>query len=307
MMRANLLRRAIPTLRASQLRYSTSISDKEKSHFNALASTWWDVNGPQRILHKMNLLRMDFIVNTIRNGLKLNEGVTVEEEVYVPPYSVDLLPSAIKYRINEDIELRRDEILSDNKLSVLDVGCGGGILSESLARLNFIDKVTAIDLSNDVIQAAKLHQKKDPMLTKLEYKLVSLDLLDDSKFDIITMFEMLEHVEYPAKVLSEGLKRLQPGGWLFVSTINRDFVSWFTTIFMAEHVLGIVPKGTHTLNKYINQKEISDWIDTSQYKVVDAKGCMYIPSYGWKFTGEPNVGNFFMAIKKSEQSLSAAK
>lgn len=287
--------------------YSTKINEKEMNHFNALATSWWDVNGPQRILHKMNLIRMDFVYTTIRNSLKLNdENTNVEDEVYVPPYSVDLLPFAIKHRIIEDQEIRRDEILSKHKLSVLDIGCGGGIFSESLARLNFIDKVTGIDLSRDVIEAANIHKAKDPMLTddKLEYKYVPLEAMDKNiKYNMITMFEMLEHVDYPAKVLIEALERLEKDGWLFLSTINRDFISWFTTILIAEHVLKIVPIGTHTLNKYINQKEIQQWFEqdssrNSKFKVVATQGAMYLPACGWKFTNSPNVGNYFMAIRR---------
>ncbi|RLV96578.1 Ubiquinone biosynthesis O-methyltransferase mitochondrial [Spathaspora sp. JA1] len=281
----------------------TSSSESEMSHFNALASSWWDINGPQRILHKMNLIRMDFIHDTIRTNLKLNENVKSEEDVvYIPPYNVDLLPQPIKQTIVDDIETRRDQLLSKVQYNVLDVGCGGGILSESMARLPFINKVTGIDLSRDVLEAGKLHLLKDPILAdKLHYELSTIEELSkEVKYDVITMFEVLEHVDYPARVLSEGLNRLEVGGWLFLSTINRDFVSWFTTIFMGEYLLGIVPVGTHTLDKYINQTEIKQWMDEnkSKFKVVDTKGCIYLPASGWSFTSCPDVGNYFMAIQR---------
>lgn len=288
----------------------TATSEDELSHFNSLASSWWDVNGPQRILHKMNLLRMDFIYDNIRSHVKLNiEGTPIEEEIYIPPYNLDLLPTAIKNRILSEQELKRNEILNNSKLSVLDVGCGGGILSESIARLNFIKSVKGIDLSKDVLEAAKLHKSKEPMFNesdKLSYELKAIEDLDiNHEYDIITMFEMLEHVTYPSRVLIEALLRVKVGGWVFLSTINRDFVSWFTTIFMGEHVLRIVPVGTHTLDKYINQLEIKEWFEKDpermeSFEVVDTKGCVYLPAYGWKFTSNPNIGNYFMAIQRKK-------
>lgn len=289
----------------------TSISDAEMSHFNALASSWWDVNGPQRILHKMNLLRMDFIQETVRLHLSLNNPETpLADQIYIPPYGLDLLPTEIRSRIVEEQESKRNEILSNTKWKVLDVGCGGGILSESLARLNYIHSVKGIDLSKDVIEAAKLHRITDPIFasndTKLTYELKDIGHLPKkATYDIITMFEMLEHVTFPAQVLDEALLRVKIGGWVFVSTINRDFVSWFTTIFMGEHVLKIVPVGTHTLDKYIDEAEIRAWIEndphkSAKYNVVSTKGCIYLPACGWKFTDNPNVGNYFMAIQRKK-------
>lgn len=305
LVRANFSRNFSSLSRLHHQKY-TAASEDEMSHFNALASTWWDVNGPQRILHKMNLLRMDFIYETIRNNLKLNdENTPMEEEIYVPPYNVDLLPKPIKNRILTDQELKRDEILESSKLRGLDVGCGGGILSESMARLRWIESVQGIDLSNEVIEAAKVHKAKDPILDKkLSYDLKAIeDIPKDEKFDIITCFEMLEHVTYPSRVLTEVMDRLEVGGWIFISTINRDFVSWFTTIFMGEHVLRIVPVGTHTLEKYIDQREIKNWVEedperANSFKVVDSRGCFYLPTCGWKFTSNPDVGNYFMAIQR---------
>lgn len=282
---------------------STGSSEDELSHFNALASSWWDVNGPQRILHKMNLLRMDFVRENIRDHLKLNDADTdPEDEVYIPPYNVNLLPESIRENIILDQELRRDEILEDDTMKVLDVGCGGGILSESMARLPFVDLVKGIDLSTDVLKAAEIHMLKDPMLKeKLSYKLQAIEQIPKrEKYDVITLFEILEHVDYPANILQEALSRLNSNGWLFLSTINRDFVSWFTTIFMGEHLLGIVPVGTHTLEKYINHEEIKQWLldHSDEFQLMDSRGCVYIPSYGWKFTSNENCGNYFMAIRK---------
>lgn len=300
-----LLSNSAPFLHQNASGY-TSSSQSEMSHFNALASSWWDVNGPQRILHKMNLLRMDFINSTLKLHLKLNANSgPVLDDVYIPAFNVNLLPPQVQERIVEDQETRRKELLEHTRLRVLDVGCGGGILSESIARLPFVESVKGIDLSSDVLEAAKIHRDKDPILTdKLSYEQIALENIPrDEKYDIVTMFEVLEHVDYPSRVLEEGLQRLDVGGWLFLSTINRDPISWFTTIFMGEHLLRIVPVGTHTLEKYINQYEIKDWMDEDtdrkkQFKIEDTKGCIYLPAYGWKFTSCPDVGNYFMAIQR---------
>ncbi|GEQ69353.1 hypothetical protein JCM33374_g3024 [Metschnikowia sp. JCM 33374] len=284
---------------------ATSASSDEMSHFNALASSWWDVDGPQRILHKMNLLRVDYINEVIKDNVKLNDDATnSDDEVYIAPYNLDLLPRSIKERILQEQDEKRAEIFAEKPLRVLDVGCGGGILSESLARLNYVDSVKGIDLSADVLEAAKLHMKNDPDLTDVlsyEYRAVE-DLPKEEKYDIITVFEMLEHVRYPAEILSEVFDRLETGGFVFLSTINRDFVSWFTTIFMGEHILRIVPVGTHSLKKYINEGEIRQWLLSSKYKekfqVVDSRGCVYLPACGWKFTNNAEMGNYFMAFQK---------
>ncbi|CCH42758.1 Hexaprenyldihydroxybenzoate methyltransferase,mitochondrial [Wickerhamomyces ciferrii] len=304
----NYVIRALSTSRPSlhfPIDKKTSTSQDEMDHFNQLASTWWDVDGPQRILHKMNLLRMDFIQETLRNSIDLNQDVeSPDEEIYIPGYNIDLLPKPIAEQIIAEQELKREELVkSQPKLKALDIGCGGGILSESLARLKQIESVKGVDLSTDVLEAAKLHQRLDPSLhDKLQYRLSAVeDISKDEQFDIITMFEMLEHVNYPNEVLKSALGHIKPGGWLFISTINRDFISWFTTIFMGEHVLKIVPVGTHHLDKYINETELQDWFkEQKDFKVANSKGCIYLPFNGWSFTDSPNVGNFFMAIQRTK-------
>ncbi|CAK9440137.1 uncharacterized protein LODBEIA_P42370 [Lodderomyces beijingensis] len=193
----------------------TQSSASEMSHFNALASTWWDVNGSQRILHKMNGLRMDFITENLKSHLKLNANSGSElDDVYIPPFNVDLLPPHVRGRIAQDQELRTEQLLQHTRLRVLDVGCGGGILAESMARLAFVQSVKGIDLSRDVLEAANLHREKDPILAdKLVYEQTSIEgVPEDEKYDVVTMFEVLEHVDYPARVLEEGLSRLDVGG-----------------------------------------------------------------------------------------------
>lgn len=290
---------------------STGTSSDELSHFSQLAESWWDVDGPQRILHKMNLLRLDFIYKMLKaNWSDLPDSNAAARNVkkeFIPGYSFDLLPEHVKDHYSQKVQAYEQKLLDtkDGKgpqFEVLDVGCGGGILSECLARLPFTKRVQGIDLSPDVLAVAEAHKKQDPILAdKLDYKLCELAALDKTtnQFDIITLFEMLEHAEYPSEVLDQALERLRPGGWMFLSTINRNFVSYFTTIFMGEDVLKIVPKGTHNLSKYINETELRAWFDNrTDCDVVSSEGCLYIPAYGWKVVGSASMGNYFMAIRK---------
>lgn len=283
----------------------TATSAEELAHFNTLAETWWDSNGPQRILHKMNLLRMDFITDTIRDHVPLNTRTQQDEdEVYVPGYSLELLPEVIRNQILKEQEVKRQEVLAtQGKWSVLDIGCGGGLLSESMARLPHVESVKGIDLSASVLEVARAHAALDPAIKdKIEYQLTAIeDIPQEEQFDIVTMMEMLEHVDSPNEVLLSSLRHIKPGGWLFISTINRDFISWFTTIFMGEHILKIVPLGTHTLSKYINESEMQEWFATKpEFEVVDSKGSLYLPFKGWLFSPTVEIGNYFMAIRRTK-------
>lgn len=277
---------------------STSTSDDEISHFQELAPTWWDVNGPQRILHLMNNARMDFVQNTIRKSVRV-EG----PETYIPGFDQSqFLPPYVARNIDHELNIEIDKNLLENKLSVLDIGCGGGILSESLARLSNVEHVTGIDLTAECVEIAKNHALCDPALeNKLDYEFKNLEDVEGT-YDIVTCFEMLEHVDVPSEILRHAWLKLKPNGILFLSTINRDFVSWFTTIFMGEYVLNIVPKGTHHLSKYIKATEIHEWFQNNEagkHKILDTKGTMYLPLKGWVEHECSDVGNYFMAIKKT--------
>lgn len=275
----------------------TLASEEEVAHFRALAPTWWDTNGSQRILHLMNLGRLDFIQRTMRGTIKVSDPDT-----FVPGFNYkDFLPNHVSMNIKNELDSEIATGLMEKKLKLLDIGCGGGILAESMARLSYIDHVTGIDLTPEVIAVAKEHAKLDPIVTmKVDYQLEALENIK-GQYDIITCFEMLEHVDIPSEILKHAWSNLKPNGILFISTINRDFVSWFTTIFMGEKVLKIVPDGTHNLNKYINASEIEEWFQENEprnHEVLDIKGTMYLPTKGWVEHNYTEVGNYFMAIKK---------
>lgn len=160
--------------------------------------------------------------------------------------------------------------------NVLDVGCGGGLLSEALAREGAI--VTAIDLAPELIKIARLHTLESDL--EVNYRLTSVEALAGTQaghFDAITCMEMLEHVPDPGSILSACATLLQPGGRLFVSTLNRTPAAFALAIFGAEYIAGILPKGTHHYREFIKPSELATWLRAANLQLEDVSGLMYEP------------------------------
>lgn len=195
---------------------------------------------------------------------------------------------------------------TSQKLRYLDVGCGGGIFAESAARLPTTLSVTAVDPTPEVLKIARAHAAKDPSLgAKLSYVAGTIETLplpkdDGEKFDVVSLFEVIEHVDKPSKFLERCGEFVTPGGWLVMSTIARTWTSWFTTNFMAEDVLGIVPKGTHDWEKYINADELKNYFGKrAGWGTPIVMGVVYVPGLGWKeVPGSESVGNYFLAVRR---------
>jgi len=159
---------------------------------------------------------------------------------------------------------------------VLDVGCGGGLLSEALAREGAI--VTAIDLAPELIKIARLHTLESDV--EVNYQLTSVEALAGTQaghFDAITCMEMLEHVPDPGSILSACATLLQPGGRLFVSTLNRTPAAFALAIFGAEYIAGILPKGTHQYREFIKPSELATWLRAANLQLEGVSGLMYEP------------------------------
>lgn len=299
--------------------HNTSVSASEVSHFTALAASWWDPHGPSRLLHLMNPLRHEFIRSCIGPD---------------PP---------------------------DKRYKYLDVGCGGGIFASSAARLRHTESVTAIDPTTEVIEVARRKQREDPLLMqagKLRYLNCAIEELGThtttteqsqlqshlqsqqrekeqqkqqqqqppEQYDILTLFEVIEHLQYPTQFLQQCLTHLRPGGWLILSTIARHPISYLTTKIIAEAPwpIGVVPRGTHTWEQYINPGELEGWFEKENNKYnrellvegsrpegVDEKeamrrygdvrvgGCVYVPLVGWRWVnGSERFGNYFLGVQK---------
>lgn len=161
---------------------------------------------------------------------------------------------------------------------VLDIGCGGGILAEALAREGA--EVTGIDQGERVIKIAKLHSLESQL--DIDYEQINIENFikkNKHKFDVITCLEMLEHVPDPASVIKACSQILKPDGKLFLSTINRNPKSFLFAIIGAEYILKLLPKGTHTYEKFITPSELRDYCNQSNLKFNDLIGMTYNPIF----------------------------
>ena len=205
-------------------------SQAELDKFNALASRWWDPRGPQKALHALNPVRLDYVA--ARAPL---QGARV-----------------------------------------LDVGCGGGLLSEALAARGA--QVTAIDLAPDLLQVARLHGLETGVA--VDYRLSSVEALATEQpgaYDAITCMELLEHVPDPASVVGACAALLRPGGRLFLSTLNRTPAAFALAIVGAEYVMRMLPRGTHQYRDFIRPSELAAWLRQAGLGLEDVSGLAYEP------------------------------
>ncbi len=182
--------------------------------------------------------------------------------------------------------------------SVLDVGCGGGVFSESMAASGAM--VTAIDLAQESLEVAKLHLYESGH--KIDYQNISVEdyaKQHENSTDVIVCMEMLEHVPDPQSVVNACAKILKPGGWLFLSTINRSAKAMMLGIFVAEHVMGLVPKGTHHFDQFIKPSELAAGIEKAGLEVKDICGMKYNPVSTKTWLEQHDVSiNYLVAARK---------
>ncbi|KAG0028969.1 Hexaprenyldihydroxybenzoate methyltransferase, mitochondrial [Podila clonocystis] len=281
-----------------------TVNKDEIAKFAAMSDEWWAPQGPFKMLHLMNPPRIRYI----RNRLEASGAI---------PASTS----------STDTHSRARFPLQG--LRILDVGCGGGLLAEALARLGA--QVTGLDASNENIQMAKIHSKKDPLLNgsspgSLEYRHQTAEQLLEQglQFDVVCSMEVIEHVENPAGFLKVLGQLVKPDGDLILSTMSRTPLAYFLTVFSAEHLLRMVPVGTHHWSKYITPKELEAGVrDLAGCEVLNVQGIGFNPVSGqWELnrnrTEQPagilaNIGasfaesvNYFLAAKKTSPPASAS-
>lgn len=198
-------------------------------------------------------------------------------------------PIRIKY-------IKQNVILKGKK--VLDVGCGGGLLSEPLAKYGA--HVTGIDMSDDLINIAKNHAQQQQL--NIDYRCQDIELLAGTteQFDIVTCMELLEHIPNPAQMVKTCTLLTKPGGKLFFSTINRNIKSYLLTIVAAEYLFNYLPKGTHDYSQFILPSELIEWTDSVRLRLENMSGISYNPFKNKFYLTEDISVNYLIHFSKSK-------
>ena len=239
----------------------TTINKEEIQKFSNLAEEWWDVKGKFKPLHMFNPIRIEYILEKIKDH-----------------YS---------------IKNQNGNILKG--LNILDIGCGGGLISEPMCRLGA--NVTGIDASEKNIKVAKLHSAKSKL--KINYQIKSPEQLDASeKFDIILNLEIVEHVDNVKLYLKSCNSLLKNNGLMFTATLNRTIVSYIKAIIGAEYILRWLPIGTHDWNKFIKPEELELLLAENSFSTKEVKGLEFNPFLRkWKKSNNLTVNYIICSIK----------
>lgn len=180
---------------------------------------------------------------------------------------------------------------------VVDVGCGGGILAESMAARGA--RVLGIDLSVKPLRVAELHARESGV--SVHYREVSAEALAQEKageFDVVTCMEMLEHVPDPAQTVAACARLVRPGGWVFASTLNRNPKAFLFAIVGAEYVLGLLPRGTHEYAKFIKPSELAGYARGAGLEIASVSGLTYNPLTRQFSLGQDTDVNYMMALRR---------
>ena len=240
---------------------TTTINKEEIQKFSNLADEWWDVKGKFKPLHMFNPIRIEYITEKIKHHF----------------------------------ELERKKTNSLNGLKILDIGYGGGLISEPMARLG--GSVTGIDASEKNIKVAKIHAKKNNL--KINYLNKSPEHLQDiEKFDVILNLEIVEHVENINLYIESCYKLLKKGGLMFTATLNRSLMSYLKAIIGAEYILRWLPVGTHDWNKFIKPEELEELLLNKKFSTIDVKGLEFNPILSkWKKSDNLSVNYIICSTK----------
>ncbi|XP_030550622.2 ubiquinone biosynthesis O-methyltransferase, mitochondrial-like isoform X1 [Rhodamnia argentea] len=245
----------------------SSLKDPELAKFSAIADTWWDSGGPFKPLHLMNPTRLAFIRSTLCRHFGKD-------------------PSSAR---------------PFEGMKIVDVGCGGGILSEPLARMGA--SVTGVDAVDKNIKIARIHADLDPVTSTIEYCCTTAEKLveEQRKFDAVISLEVIEHVADPAEFCQSLSALTIPEGALVISTINRSMRAYATAIVAAEYLLHWLPKGTHQWLSFLTPEELVLILQRSSICVKEMAGFVYNPLTGrWSLSDDVSVNFIAFGTKNSQ-------
>ena len=188
-----------------------------------------------------------------------------------------------------------EQTLSLKDIKVLDVGCGGGILSEAMARQGAL--VTGIDADSAAIEVASKHAAMQSM--EINYQTVLLESFNEGPFDVITCMELLEHVNHPEQIIADCSRLLKPGGTLFLSTINQTIKAYLGAVVASEYVLNLVPRQTHDYQKFIKPSRLASMVRAYDMSVDDLTGLNYQPWSEQTTLTDDVAINYLMRCSKS--------
>lgn len=244
----------------SRITPGITVDDEEVARFSALAETWWDTRGKMAVLHKFNPVRLAYIRDAACKKFDRD------------PKKLDCLAG----------------------LRVLDIGCGGGILSEPLARLGAT--VVGADASETNIEVARLHAAKSGVA--VDYRASTAEALADAgeRFDIVLAMEIIEHVADVELFVARCAEMVKPGGFMVVATLNRTLKSFALAIVGAEYVLGWLPRGTHKWDKFITPNELEIALESAGMEISGETGVLYnLLADRWQLTSDTDVNYMVVA------------
>ena len=240
--------------------HQTTVDPSEIAKFEAMAAEWWDPNGKFKPLHMLNPCRLDYITSQI--AAEFDRDLTG--------------PDAFK------------------GLRILDIGCGGGLLSEPMARLGA--EVVGADAAERNIPVAKVHAEQSGLTIDYRHTTAEEMAAAGEQFDVVLNMEVVEHVADPLSYLTACRQLLKPGGLHICSTINRNPKSYMLAIVGAEHVMRWLPKGTHEWSKFITPDELFDLMRNAELDPVDRKGFVFNPlTWAWKLSDTDLSVNYVTA------------
>ena len=238
----------------------TTVNKKEIEKFSKMAEEWWDVEGKFKPLHKFNPIRIKYI----------------------------------KESVIENFKLQKNEKLPLNGINLLDIGCGGGLLSEPMCRLGAT--VTGIDASEKNIEIAKIHAKKNNL--NINYICTSPEKIQKEKFDVILNMEIVEHVENVDLFLNSSSNLLKKDGLMFVATINKTLKSYLFAIIGAEYILRWLPIGTHEWEKFIKPDDLKNILSKFDMTMIKTDGVKFNPILDkWSLSKDTSINYISKFIK----------